>query len=324
MGVREFVEENFLHFNAGELAKTARSLTTFVDSGGALMVTLAGAMSTAEIGRSLAPAIRAGKIAAITCTGANLEEDLFNLVAHSEYGEIEDWRSLSAEQESQLENRITNRTLPEGAAIRKVEAPLVKLWSNGEPKLPHEYLYELILSGALDWDADPENSWLLAAAQSNLPLFVPGWEDSTLGNIFAAHVLSGEISVEQILSGTHYMTCLASWYRNVCGDGGSSGSGGGSSDPGVGAGLLQVGGGIAGDFPICVVPMLRQDLGESVPLWSWFAQISESRPSYGGYSGAPPNEKISWEKLGVETPRFVIESDATIVLPLLLGYLLNE
>ena len=316
MAVREFVDEHFRHFNAGVLAKTARSLTEFVDSGGSLMVTLAGAMSTAEMGRSLAPAIRAGKITAISCTGANLEEDLFNLVAHSQYGEIDDWRSLSAEQESQLENRITNRTLPEEAAIRKVESELVRLWLTGGARLPHEYLYELLLSGELEWDANPEDSWLLAAAEAELPLFVPGWEDSTLGNIFAARVLSGEISAEQILSGTHYMTNLASWYREVCGTGSSSGSGGG-------AGLLQVGGGIAGDFPICVVPMLRQDLGEQVPLWSWFAQISESRPSYGGYSGAPPNEKISWEKLGIETPRFVIESDATIVLPILLGYLLD-
>jgi deoxyhypusine synthase len=316
MAVREFVDEHFRHFNAGELAKTARSLTEFVDSGGSLMVTLAGAMSTAEMGRSLAPAIRAGKITAISCTGANLEEDLFNLVAHSQYGEIDDWRSLSAEQESQLENRITNRTLPEEAAIRKVESELVRLWLTGGARLPHEYLYELLLSGELEWDANPEDSWLLAAAKAELPLFVPGWEDSTLGNIFAARVLSGEISAEQILSGTHYMTNLASWYREVCGTGSSSGSGGG-------AGLLQVGGGIAGDFPICVVPMLRQDLGEQVPLWSWFAQISESRPSYGGYSGAPPNEKISWEKLGIETPRFVIESDATIVLPILIGYLLD-
>ena len=316
MAVREFVDEHFRHFNAGELAKTARSLTDFVDSGGSLMVTLAGAMSTAEIGRSLAPAIRAGKIAAISCTGANLEEDLFNLIAYSQYGEIEDWRSLSAEQESQLENRITNRTLPEEAAIRKVESHLVEMWQSGGPKLPHEYLYELILDAGLEWDANPEDSWLLAAAEAELPLFVPGWEILTLGNIFAARVLSGEISAEQILSGTHYMTNLASWYRAVCGAVGSSGSGGG-------AGLLQVGGGIAGDFPICVVPMLRQDLGEQVPLWSWYGQISESRPSYGGYSGAPPNEKISWEKLGVETPRFVIESDATIVLPILLGYLLD-
>jgi deoxyhypusine synthase len=88
-------------------------------------------------------------------------------------------------------------------------------------------------------------------------------------------------------------------------------------------GFLQVGGGIAGDFPICVVPMLNQDLDHGVPLWSWFAQISESSTSYGGYSGAPPNEKITWGKLSPETPRFIIESDATIVLPLLIGYVLD-
>ena len=101
------------------------------------------------------------------------------------------------------------------------------------------------------------------------------------------------------------MQALADWYRE-------------DDSP---TGILQVGGGIAGDFAISVVPMLRQDVGIDVPRWAWFAQISESRPSYVGYSGAPPNEKISWDKLDVSTPKFVIESDATIVLPILLSML---
>lgn len=294
----DFVDRHFRHFNAGELRRCIDSLCSFVQEG-RLMVTLAGAMSTAEIGRSLAPAIRAGKVSAICCTGANLEEDLFNLIAHSHYGSIEDWRSLSLADESQLKNRITNRTLPEEEAIRKVESQLISLWQEDVARLPHEYLYALVQNA--EHDADPDDSWLLAAAERNLPLFVPGWEDSTLGNIFAARVIDGTVSIKAVLSGTHYMLALADWIRQHPKNG-----------------FLQVGGGIAGDFPICVVPMLRQDLCEDVPLWAWFAQISESSASYGGYSGAPPNEKISWEKLAVDTPKFVIESDATLVLPILL------
>tara|TARA_Y100000588_G_scaffold362460_1_gene424184 strand:- start:1018 stop:1929 length:912 start_codon:yes stop_codon:yes gene_type:complete len=303
--MRDFVEQHFRHFNAGELRRCIESLRDFSANGGRLMITLAGAMSTAEIGQSLAPAIRAGKIHAICCTGANLEEDLFHLVAASHYGDVPNWRDLSPDEESQLKNRITNRTIPEEKAIRKVESQLISLWQDTAGRLPHEFLYDLVKN--VEVDADPQNSWLLAAAECNLPLFVPGWEDSTLGNIFAARVIEGVVDVDAILSGTHYMLGLADWVREQPNNG-----------------FLQVGGGIAGDFPICVVPMLRQDLGEDVPLWAWFAQISESRPSYGGYSGAPPNEKISWEKLGVETPKFVIESDATIVLPILLSCLLDE
>ncbi|MEE2811672.1 MAG: deoxyhypusine synthase family protein [Candidatus Thermoplasmatota archaeon] len=303
--MRDFVERHFRHFNAGELRRCAQSLSAFLDNDGRLMLTLAGAMSTAEIGKSLAPAIRAGRIHAICCTGANLEEDLFNLVAHSHYGEIPNWRDLSPREESQLKNRITNRTLPEEEAIRKIESQLISAWSDTTSRLPHEYLYDLVKN--IQPDANPADSWLLAAAEADLPLFVPGWEDSTLGNIFAARVLDGSVSAESILGGTHYMLQLADWYRQ-----------------GGDTGFLQVGGGIAGDFAICVVPMLRQDLGEDIPLWSWFAQISESSASYGGYSGAPPNEKITWEKLGIDTPKFIIESDASIVLPILLTYLLNE
>jgi deoxyhypusine synthase len=303
--MRDFVERHFRHFNAGELRRCSTSLCEFVESGGRLMITLAGAMSTAEIGRSLAPAIRDGKVHAICCTGANLEEDLFHLVAASHYGDIPNWRDLSPDEESQLENRITNRTLPEEEAIRKVESQLVSLWQGSTGRLPHEFLYDLVR--IVEVDADPADSWLLAAAEKNLPLFVPGWEDSTLGNIFAARVIDGTVNVDAILSGTHYMLSLADWIREYHSNG-----------------FLQIGGGIAGDFPICVVPMLRQDLGEDTPLWAWFAQISESRPSYGGYSGALPNEKIGWGKLSVETPKFVIESDATIVLPILLSCLLND
>ena len=314
MSVRDFIEKNYRHFNAGALAQCGDSLRGFLDGGGRLMVTLAGAMSTAEIGRTLAPAIRAQRVHAICCTGANLEEDLFSLVARSHYESIDDWRELTAGDEVELrergKNRVTDVAIPEEEAIRMIEGPLMSLWEDaeaaGDTRFPHEYLYDLLLHGGLEFDADPSESWLMAAADANLPIFTPGWEDSTLGNILAARVLDCSLKSPDIVgSGLHAMQALADWYRE-------------DDSP---TGLLQVGGGIAGDFAISVVPMLRQDAKGDVSLWAWFAQISESRPSYGGYSGAPPNEKISWEKLGEDTPRFVIESDATIVLPLLLAAL---
>ena len=316
MVIRDFIKHNYHHFNAGALADCAESLNGFLENDGRLIITLAGAMSTAGIGRSLAPAIRAQKIHAICCTGANLEEDLFRLVASSSYERVDDWRDLTAEADAEFAergmNRVTDVAIPEEEAIRYIEKPLLQLWKDaeaaGDRRFPHEYLYDLLLHGGLEFDSDPKDSWLMAAADANLPIFVPGWEDSTLGNILVSKVIDCTLqSPDVVKGGLHSMQALADWYRE-------------DNSP---TGILQVGGGIAGDFAICVVPMLRQDVGESVPLWSWFAQISESRPSYGGYSGAPPNEKISWGKLGVETPRFVIESDATIVLPLILESLGN-
>ena len=316
MAIRDFIKRHYHHFNAGALADCAESLNGFLENDGRLIITLAGAMSTAGIGRSLAPAIRAQKIHAICCTGANLEEDLFRLVASSSYERIDDWRDLTAESDAELAkrgmNRVTDVAIPEEEAIRYIEKPLLQLWKDaeaaGDRRFPHEYLYDLLLHGGLEFDSDPKDSWLMAAADANLPIFVPGWEDSTLGNILVSKVIDCTLqSPDVVKGGLHSMQALADWYRE-------------DNSP---TGILQVGGGIAGDFAICVVPMLRQDVGEQVPLWSWFGQISESRPSYGGYSGAPPNEKISWGKLGVETPRFVIESDATIVLPLILESLGN-
>ena len=89
-------------------------------------------------------------------------------------------------------------------------------------------------------------------------------------------------------------------------------------------GFFQIAGGIAGDFPICVVPLIQQDLQEDCKLWGYFCQISDSTTSYGSYSGAVPNEKITWGKLSEETPRFVIESDASIVAPLVFAYVLGQ
>ena len=317
MSVRDFIQKNYRHFNAGALSDCIESIRTFLDNDGRLMITLAGAMSTAEIGKTLAPAIRSQKVHAICCTGANLEEDLFNLIARSDYERIPNWRDFSASDDLDLHerglNRVTDVAIPEQEAIRYVEKQMLDLWKDaeaaGDRRFPHEYIYDLLLHGDLDFDGDPNESWLMAAADANLPIFTPGWEDSTLGNILVARVIDLTLSSQDIvLSGLHAMQALADWYRE-------------DDSP---TGLLQVGGGISGDFPICVVPMLRQDVGIDVNLWSWFAQISESRPSYGGYSGAPPNEKISWGKLSLETPTFVIESDASIVLPLILEAIMES
>ena len=309
MDILSFIESHYQHFNAGELSRCTRSLIEFSNSGGKLVIALAGAMSTAQIGRSLAPVILAGKVHSISCTGANLEEDLFLLLAGDKYETVEDWRSQSAMEDYDLNlrgmNRVTDVCIPEDAAIRRVESIILEIWKE-EPRLPHEHLYALL--ERIELGPRSENSWLLAAKQMNIPILVPGWEDSTLGNLFAAACVRGDLTPDMVRSGVHYMIDFSDWYKS-------------QTDP---VGFLQIGGGIAGDFPICVVPMLNQDLGEQVSLWSWFGQISESSTSFGGYSGAPPNEKISWGKIGIDTPRFVIESDATIVLPLILTCLLES
>jgi len=287
------------------------------------MVTLAGAMSTAELGISLAEMIRQDKVQIISCTGANLEEDVFNLVAHDYYERVPNYRELTPEQEQDLlerhMNRVTDTCIPEMEAMRRIENVILEEWvkadQNGEAFFPHEFFYKILLSGKLDasFQIDPKNSWLLEAAKKNLPIIVPGWEDSTLGNMFAGHVISGDVkNVHTVRTGIEYMMFLAEWYTVNATDAST-------------VGFFQIGGGIAGDFPICVVPMLHQDLQRTnVPLWGYFCQISDSTTSYGSYSGAVPNEKITWGKLGMKTPKFIIESDATIVAPLIFAIILDQ
>ncbi len=320
--VSRFVRHHFRHFNAATLIDAADAYSHHLDAGGHMMVTLAGAMSTAELGLSLAEMIRQDKVQIITCTGANLEEDVFNLIAHDFYERVPHYRDLTPQDEQDLlerhMNRVTDTCIPEGEAMRRLETALLAEWmaadAAGERYFPHEFLYRLLLGGKLEeyYQIDPKDSWLMAAAEKNLPIIVPGWEDSTSGNMFAAHVITGEVSnVHTVRTGIEYMVFLADWYTRV------------SRDHSVG--FFQIGGGIAGDFPICVVPMLHQDLRrEDVPMWGYFCQIRDSTTSYGSYSGAVPNEKITWGKLAIETPKFVIESDATIVAPLMFALILGE
>jgi deoxyhypusine synthase len=319
--VSRFIDEHFRHFNAAVLKDAADAYIAHLDRGGKMMITLAGAMSTAELGISLAEMIRQEKVHAITCTGANLEEDLFNLVARSKYERIPNYRELSPQAEEDLMrrhlNRVTDTCIPEEYAIRRIEKAVIEEWISAAGKkerfFPHEFLFKILKDCRLKqfYEIDPVDSWMMAAAQRDLPMFVPGWEDSTLGNIYAARCITGEISdLQTVRSGVEYMIALSAWYRRDAKD---------SS-----AGFFQIGGGIAGDFPICVVPMLNQDVkGAEVPEWGYFCQISDSTTSFGSYSGAVPNEKITWGKLNVETPKFIIESDATIVAPLIFAKVLG-
>jgi len=318
--VSQFIDKHYRHFNSAALKAAAEAYSAHIDSGKKMMVTLAGAMSTAELGVSLAEMIRQDKVQIISCTGANLEEDIMNLVAHSHYRRIPEYRELSGEQEWDLLqqglNRVTDTCIPEEEAFRRLQDVILKYWSQAEAKgeryFPHEFMYQMLLSGDLEkfYEIDPANSWMLAAAQKGIPIVVPGWEDSTMGNIFASYCIKRELKTSTVRSGIEYMVWLADWYRENAGT--------------DGVGFFQIGGGIAGDFPICVVPMLEQDLEwEETPFWSYFCQISDSTTSYGSYSGAVPNEKITWGKLDIKTPKFIIESDATIVAPLIFAKVLG-
>ena len=317
--ITEFVERHYKHFNAAALVDASKGYREQLEKGNKMLVTLAGAMSTAEIGKIFAEMIRQDKVQFISCTGANLEEDVMNLVAHTHYERLPHYRDLTAQDEWDLLerglNRVTDTAIPEEEAFRRIQKHIVKIWKEaeaaGERYFPHEFMYKLLLSGALEeyYEIDIKDSWLYAAAEKNLPMVVPGWEDSTMGNIFASYVMKGELKASTMKSGIEYMGYLADWYTK-------------NSDTGVG--FFQIGGGIAGDFPICVVPMLYQDMEMTdTPFWSYFCQISDSTTSYGSYSGAVPNEKITWGKLDKDTPKYTVESDATIVAPLMFAYILG-
>lgn len=318
--ISEFITHHYRHFNAAALIDASKAYEAHLDKGGKMMLAMAGAMSTAELGLSLAEMIRQDKIQIVSCSANNLEEDIMNLVAHSHYKRVPHYRDLTPTQERELLdshlNRVTDTCIPEEEAFRRLEKHILEIWmtadKKGERYLPYEFMYQLLRSGVLKqyYDIDPKDSWVLAACEKNIPIVVPGWEDSTMGNIFTAHAIKGDLKASTVKSGIETMIFLTEWYR--------------ANSGGAGVGFFQIGGGIAGDFPICVVPMMYQDLEwTDVPFWSYFCQISDSTTSYGSYSGAVPNEKITWGKLDIDTPKFIVESDATIVAPLMFAYVLG-
>jgi deoxyhypusine synthase len=318
--ISNFLEHHFRHFNAAALLDAANAYKQHLDNQGLMFIAIAGAMSTGELGLSLGKMIRDGKVHAICCTGANLEEDVFNLIAHNSYQRISNYRYLSAADELLLYehdlNRVTDTCIPEHEAIRRLEHSIREEWiaadRSGKRYFPHEFLFTVLRDGKLKdfYDIDVTDSWVHAAMEMNLPIFVPGWEDSTLGNLYAVHCMTGDVkNVHTVKSGLEYLIALGEWYTAAT----THGS----------LGFFQIGGGITGDFAICVVPMLREDMKQEVPLWGYYCQISDSTMSYGSYSGAPPNEKITWGKLGIDTPKFTIESDASIVVPLVFAIVLG-
>ena len=316
--VLDFVLTHYKNFNARATRDALVAYWRHIDGGGQMFWSVAGAMSSAQLGISLAPAIREGLIHGLSVTGANLEESLFRLVAHHSYKDFPDYRYFTKADDTRIleerMRRVTDTSIPEDEAFRAVERFIVPMWTrateSGERRFWHEYFYELVqMVPPEQYEGTPEACWLLAAARKNLPIVVPGYEDSTFGNIFASHVKFGECSASVAKSGIEYMAAFYDQYKVL--------------SAGAGVGFFQIGGGIAGDFPICVVPSIKYDLQEPVKPWAYFCQVSDSTTSYGSYSGATPNEKITWDKLTQETPMFVIESDATIVVPLLLQALLE-
>ena len=316
--ILQFVADNYRNFNSRATRDALYAYWDHIRAGGRMYWAVAGAMSSAQLGISLAPAIRAGLVHGLSVTGANLEESLFRLVAHDSYKDFPEYRYFTKQDDTRIlkqrMRRVTDTSIPEDEAFRAVEKVLVPMWEragkDGTRRFWHEYFYDLVLSlPSSKFEGNPDECWLLAAAKARLPMVVPGHEDSTFGNIFASHVKHGDFPASIAKSGIEYM---AQFYDDY-----------GRLSKGKGIGFFQVGGGIAGDFPICVVPMLHQDMGIEARLWGYFCQISDSTTSYGSYSGAVPNEKITWGKLGVETPKFIVESDATIVAPLIFSYVLG-
>lgn len=243
--ISQFIEKHYLHFNSASLVDAAKAYEQQLANGAKMMVSMAGAMSTAEIGKIFAEIIRQDKVQIISCTGANLEEDIMNLVAHSHYERVPHYRDLTPQDEWDLLerglNRVTDTCIPEHEAFRRLQKHIYKIWKDaddkGERYFPHEFMYKMLLSGVLEeyYEIDLKDSWMYAAAEKNLPIIVPGWEDSTMGNIFASYVIKGELKASTMKSGIEYMTFLADWYPKNSANG---------------IGFFQIGGGIAGDFPI--------------------------------------------------------------------------
>jgi len=327
--VSAFAENTLNHCNGGATLQAALWLKQHLANGGKLVVTLAGALSSFQVGVMLAELIRQGKVHLVSATAANHEESYYRYVAHSHYAYIPRYTELTPEQEAELRDaglrRITDTFLPEDESVRIMEPHLLKMWKAAEKKgeryFPHEYFRRLFAEKLIKPDptANPDDCWAYAAYQKNIPIVIPGFEDSTMGNIFASYTYSGKYRKDKSVvlnqnimkSGLEYFTSLYDWYMEA------------SKDSPIA--FLQLGGGISADFPICVVPSIKHDLQhhKGVRDWAGFIEIGSSPMSYGSYSGAGGKEKITWDKLSTKSYYQIIQSDVTVVFPWIAAILLD-
>lgn len=326
--VSAFAEKTLRHCNGGSTLQAALWLKNHLDNGGKLVVTLAGALSSFQIGITLAELIRRGKVHLVSATAANHEESYYRYVAHSHYAYIPRYTELTPEQEAELRDaglrRITDTFLPEDESVRIMEPHLLKMWQEAEKKgeryFPHEYFRRLFSKKLISADpsAKPQDCWAYAAYQKNIPVVIPGFEDSTMGNIFASYTYRGPhkkkggtiLDGNVMKTGLDYFHLMYDWYLEES-----------KKSP---IAFLQLGGGIAADFPICTVPSLKHDLRlPKVRDWAGFVEIGSSPMSYGSYSGAGGKEKITWDKLSTQSYYQIIQSDVTVAFPWIAAILLD-
>ncbi len=328
--VTAFAVRTLKHLNGGAALDSAFWLKQHLKNGGKLVITLSGALSSFQIGVMLAELIRKDKVHLISATGANHEESYYRYMAHSHYAYIPRYTELTPEQEAELRDnklrRITDTFLPEEEAVLMMEPHMVRMWkeaqSSGKRYFPHEYFRMMFAKKLIkpDPQANAEDCWALAAYKKNIPIVIPGFEDSTLGNYFASMTYHGKYKSKDKLiidqnvmkTGMEYFNFMYDWYLDTS-----------KNHP---IAFLQLGGGIAADFPICVVPSLKSDslyMHDKVRDWAGFIEIGSSPMSYGSYSGAGGKEKITWEKLATDSYYNVIQSDVTVVFPWMAAILLD-
>ncbi len=329
------------HCNGGKTINAGLWLKKHTDNGGKIFFTMSGAGSSFQQGIMISELIRAGKIAAISVTGANLEESLYRLVANSHYAYIPDYIELTRAEEKEFARaglrRITDTFLPEDESVRVVLPELEKLWREAEKTgkylLWHEYFFQLFERKMITFDptANPNDCWLYQAYLYKIPVFVPGAEDSTMGNIFthasyngnhpilSKYKLEKPINPDVVLHSFRYMHRLAEWYMD--------------NTKKKSLAFLQLGGGIAADFPICVVPHIKKDFlwdqtekiqEKVVRSWAGFIEIHSSPMSFGSYSGAGFKEKITWEKFDIEAFGEQIFGDFTEHFPDIAAIILGK
>lgn len=326
--VSRYAELTLKHCNGGATLQAAHWLKNHLDEGGKLVVTISGALSSFQVGVMLSELIRQNKVHLVSATAANHEESFYRYVAHSHYAYIPRYTELTPEQEAELRDaglrRITDTFLPEDESVRIMEPHFLKMWKKaqkeGKRYFPHEYFRRLYAEKLIKPDpaANPADCWTYAAYEKNIPIVIPGFEDSTMGNIFASYTYNGkyrkdaDVVLDQNImkSGLEYFTMMYDWYLDNS-----------KKSP---IAFLQLGGGIAADFPICAVPSIKHDLKmHNVRDWAGFIEIGSSPMSYGSYSGAGGKEKITWDKLSTQSYYQIIQSDVTVAFPWIAAVLLD-
>ena len=327
MTITQLVDDVFdgMGYNAKRLAEACHLFKSMLDGNSTVCLTLAGAMTPVGMGGGIIKMMEKGFVDWIVTTGANTYHDLhfaYQLPVH-QGDQCADDNELAEHDVVRIYDVYIDmqRTLiAQDNIIQALTGKAVE--DNKFPaKFSTAYYYKTLGEGVWETAKNPDRSFIASASKNKVPVFVPGFADSSVGMgtsylPILANRNSGsfDLDPEDFVDPSPTMDVLES--AAIVHD---------SMIHDISRGVIEVGGGVPKNFLQQTGPMISQIIGMECPGENYVIQVTVDRPDTGGLSGATINEGKSWGKIPRAGEGNVVPYlDATVGIPIIFAYALEN